>query len=603
MKKVLLRLIFATLLCSLTLTFAFAQGAQESQTGYSGLYQALSAQTASIVDVKAPSTYLYTNKLAYMAGETMTVSFAMNPNDNPYPFDSPYCSMFLYMEDLQTGVKTYMPAGKTSPVSNILNMGADGYSGQYMISRVINTKAEYGGDIQWYGPSGYFGSARQVPSTAGSYRWVMELRDATGTIIQSIAYAPFNVVESIETLPNEINADLTLTNNKAYILSGMVFVNAPATLTIEPGTIIFGDQATEGGLCITQGAKINAVGTAVRPIVFTSIKDVGNRSPGDWFGVAIAGYSPINVTGGIGYVEGISTNIPYGGDDPEDNSGIMRYVRIEYAGLKYDPEHEANGLYLNGVGSETVLEYLHFNQNSDDNIEFFGGTAQVKYVFCSGGQDDQLDWTEGWQGKAQFVITQVYPDSGGNRGIEADNWQNDNDAVPRSSPMIYNMTIVGPQQNYAEGEGKADHGLMLRRGTAGKLFNFIVIGYGRDAIKIDGDPTKAQASAGNLKFDNAILYNNGVFGADGVGPFADTDTQNLIQTYSTKVLTDVDPKLIDPYNTLTPDYRPGYLSPAMRIDVVKHPPDDGFFSPVEFIGGMGPDNNWLAGGWVYVTPK
>jgi hypothetical protein len=169
--------------------------------------------------------------------------------------------------------------------------------------------------------------------------------------------------------------------------------------------------------------------------------------------------------------------------------------------------------------------------------------------------------------------------------------------------MIYNMTIVGPQQNYSEGEGKADHGLMLRRGTAGRLHNFIVIGYGRDAINMRDSATINQANAGNLVFDNAILYNNGVFGADGVGNYGNTDTQNWIQSKSQKVLTGVDPRLMDPYNRLTPDFRPGYLSPAMRIDVVKRPPDDGFFTPVDFVGGMGPDNNWLAGGWVYITPN
>jgi hypothetical protein len=335
----------------------------------------------------------------------------------------------------------------------------------------------------------------------------------------------------------------------------MVFVNAPATLTIEPGTIIYGETETLGGLCITQGAKIHAVGTASRPIVFTSAAAVGSRRGGDWFGVAIAGKSPINVTSGTAQVEGIET-VQYGGSDPNDNSGILKYVRIEYAGIRFTPTREANGLYLNGVGRGTILEYLHFNNNSDDNIEFFGGTAQVKYVFCSGGEDDQLDWTEGWQGKAQFVITQVHQDTGGNRGIEGDNWENDNEATPRSSPMIYNMTIVGPQQNYAEGEGKADHGLMLRRGTAGKLYNFIVIGYGRDAINMRDSATIAQTNSGGLSFDNAILYNNGIFGADGVGTFGNTDTQNWIQTKSAKVLTDTNPKLIDPYNELTPDYRP-----------------------------------------------
>jgi len=335
--------------------------------------------------------------------------------------------------------------------------------------------------------------------------------------------------------------------------------------------------------------------------VFTSASPVGQRKSGDWFGIAIAGRAPINVTGGTAQVEGIET-VPYGGADPADDSGIMRFVRVEYAGIKFTPTREANGLMLCGVGSRTVLEYLHFNNNNDDNIEFFGGTVNVKYVYCTGGEDDQLDWTEGWTGKAQFIVVHVFPDTGANRGIEADNWEGNNDAVPRSNPTIYNMTIVGPRQNYSEGEGKADHGLMLRRGTAGTLHNFVVIGYGRDAINIRDAATVTQAASGKLVFDHAILFDNGVFGPDGVGNFGNSDTRNWITSRSTKVL-EQDPKLVDPYHRLTPDYRPAGLSPATRIDVVKLPPDDGFFTRVDFIGGIGPDYNWLAGGWAYVSEK
>lgn len=589
----MLRLLFAALLCLPIGDFVFAQNSRDAQERYNT--KAIS--TPTIVDLKSPSTFIWTDKTVYLPGQSLTLRFSQNPNDNEYPYQAPYCSYFLYLEDMQTGVKQYYPSNQSSPVVDIFNVGADSNSGRYQTYRVPTAE-----NVVWFGSGGFQGGTRTVPSSPGTYRWVMELRDATGTYIESIGYAPFTVVESIETLSGNITSDRTLTNNKAYLLSGIVFVQPPATLTIEPGTILFGETETLGGLCVTPGAKIHAVGTAGRPIVFTSPAPVGSRQAGDWFGVVLAGNAPINVTGGTAQVEGVET-VQYGGTDPDDDSGIMRYIRIEFSGFKFTPTREANALYLCGVGRGTVLEYLHFNHNSDDNIEFFGGTAQIKYVYASGGEDDQLDWTEGWEGKAQFVITHVFRDSGGNRGIEADNWEGDNNATPRSSPQIYNMTIIGPEQNYSEGEGKADHGLMLRRGTAGTLRNFIVMGYGRDAINMIDDATIAQANAGTLSFDNAILYNNGVFGADGVGTFGNANTQSWIQSKSKIVLTDTDPMLVDPYNERTPDYRPGYMSPATRIDVVQHPPDDGFFSPVDFIGGMGPDNNWLAGGWVYVTPN
>jgi hypothetical protein len=587
MKRKLLSVLFVSLLCQIGLA---------APDSVKRTMSAVSTSMATVADVKAPSTYIYTDKIVYTPGQNVALVFTHHPGENDFPFENQYACYFLYLEDLQTGEKKYSPgfANSLSP-TDMFGYTVSASTGEWGTYWVQKPGLQ---DSVLYGASGYLGGFLTAPSTPGTYRYVMELRDKTGTNILSQGYAPFTVVEGIEILSGEISSNRTLSNTKAYILSGMVFVQSPATLTIEPGTILFGDTGTLGGLCITQGAKINAIGTAGRPIVFTSSASVGSRHSGDWFGVAIAGKAPINVTGGTAQVEGIET-VPYGGADPNDNSGILRYVRIEYAGVKFTPTREANGLYLNGVGRGTVLEYLHFHRNADDNIEFFGGTAQIKYVYCSGGEDDQLDWTEGWNGKAQFVISHVYANTGGNRGIEADNWETNNDATPRSNPAIYNMTIVGPQQNYAEAEGKADHGLMLRRGTAGKLYNFIVIGYGRDAINMKDAATIAQTNSGALVFDNAILYNNGVFGADGMGTFGNADTQTWIESKSAKVLTTVDPRLVDPYNELTPDYRPGYQSPALRIDVVRHPPDDGFFSPVEFIGGMGPDHNWLAGGWVY----
>ena len=569
----------------LALATAIPRAAATSQKG-----EALLAP--SFTSVKAPSVYMIADKMTYRTGERISLTLTTSPNDNP----NPYFSFFFYLEDLQTGEKRYHPNYQADAVTDMFNIGPDARTGRYPIYLVPALT-----DFPWLGNNGYMGPAALVPTTPGTYRYVLELRDATGTYVQAQAYAPFTVVEGVETLSGDITSDRTLTNRKAYILSGMVFVRSGATLTIEPGTIIYGETATLGGLCITQGAKIRAIGTPSRPIVFTSASPVGARRAGDWFGVAIAGRAPINVTGGSASVEGIET-VSYGGTNPDDDSGIMRYVRIEYAGIKFTPTREANGLYLNGVGSRTVLEYLHFNNNADDNIEFFGGTANVKYVLCTGGEDDQLDWTEGWQGKAQFVIAQVYPDTGANRGIEADNWENNFDASPRSNPTIYNMTIVGPRRNYSEGEGKADHGLMLRRGTAGKFYNFIVTGYGRDAINLRDDATIAQATAGNLVFDHAILHDNGVFGADGVGTYGNTDTRNWITSKSKKVV-ETDPLLVDAFHRLTPDFRPGYLSPVHRIDMVKQPPDDGFFSRVDFIGGISPDHNWLAGGLAYITVK
>jgi hypothetical protein len=597
MKRTGLCLLAATLLCLLSATLAHA--GDEGAISMGGV--------PTIADIKAPVTYFYADKVAYQPGESVVLKLTQNGNDNPFPFNAPFASYFIYLENMQTGEKRYFSAQRHSflPVGEITEMfgnKATAASGNKYYSYFVPTIQDY----VFFGPGGYFGGALPVPSEMGTYRYVMELRDTTGTLIQSQGFAPFAVVTGNEVLSGSINSDRTLTNDKSYLLNGIVYVEDGATLTIEPGTIIFGDQDSIGGLCIKQGGKINAVGTSSRPIIFTSASPVGQRDQGDWFGIAIAGRAPINVEGGVGFLEGLE-GVQYGGGDnpdPHDNSGIMRYVRLEYAGIKFNPESEANGLYLNGVGDQTIIEYMHFNNNQDDNIEFFGGTVNVKYIYCTLGEDDQFDWTEGWSGKAQFIVTHVFSNTEGNRGIEADNLSSNHDATPRSNPQIYNMTIVGPRVDTGESEGVPDHGLMLRRGTSGNLHNFIVIGYGRDAINITDDATFAH---GGLVFDNAILYNNGVFGPNGSpiggGAFGNQKTKDYIDTHSKKVLIDTDPKLIDPYNELTPNYMPGYLSPAMRIDVVKVPPDDGFFEHVDFIGGIGPDYDWMAGGWIYVSPK
>jgi hypothetical protein len=528
--------------------------------------------------------------VVYTPNQSISLFLTQDPNGNPFPQ-----SYLLYLENLQTGEKLYHP-NYTTEVTDMFGLKPNTTVPSPAFPVYAVPKID---DFVWFGNGGYLGVARPAPSTPGSYRYVMELRNDIGTEVTSRAYAPFTVVTGIQTLSGDITSDLTLTNDRAYLLQGIVIIKPGATLTIEAGTVLFGDTATLGGLSTEPGGRLVAIGTARRPIVFTSSAEVGQRQPGDWFGVSLAGNAPINVEGGTAQVEGIES-ITYGGSDPEDDSGILRYVRIEYAGVKFTPEKEANGLYLSGVGSGTVLEYLHFNNNADDNIEFYGGTVNVRFVFCTGGNDDQLDWTEGFAGKVQFVIVQVYQNSGANRGIEADNLSANNDAIPRSAPKIYNMTIVGPQQDYDEGEGKADHGLMLRRGTAPQLFNFIVIGYGRDGLNLKDSATFAQANAGNLIFDYSFLFNNGVFGANGVGNFGNTETETWARANAKRLL-EIDPMLRDPYHRLTPDYMPKMGSPATGVQNFIQPPDDGFFMPVSCAGGVCPDYNWLAGGWVYIS--
>jgi hypothetical protein len=185
------RLLLDALLCLSVVVLARAESSQESKNAY----RAMSAPVSGIVDVKPPSTYLYANKIAYRHGESLTLTLSQSSNSNSFPYEDPYCSYFLYLEDLQTGEKRYYPHNQPSPVVDMFNVHADPDSGHFRLYRVPTVD-----NFVWFGASGYMGGARAVPSTPGSYRWVMELRDATGTYIQSAGYAPFTVVQDIEVL-------------------------------------------------------------------------------------------------------------------------------------------------------------------------------------------------------------------------------------------------------------------------------------------------------------------------------------------------------------------------------------------------------------------
>ena len=379
-------------------------------------------------------------------------------------------------------------------------------------------------------------------------------------------------------LQGEFTEDTTLTSDYDYLLRGAVFVKDGVTLTIEPGVTIYGEQAQNGTLIVNQGGKIMAEGTPDAPIVMTSDAFIGFRGRGQWGGLIINGRAPTNQ--GVTYGEGDTGT--FGGTDPNDSSGVLRYVRIEYAGIEFSPDNELNGIALQGVGSGTIIEYVQVHMNQDDGIEMYGGTVNLKYVLITGARDDSFDWTDGWTGKGQFWVAQQYGDDADN-GFENDNSSKNNEATPRSSPAIYNVTLVGDP---VEGE-KGDNGLLIREGAAGIYANFIVTGFKKVGLDINTASTHKQADDGNLVVKNSIFFSNGKtnFGDEkGDDGFDEAGWAKGLDNY------EVDPILTDPFNKNNPDFSSGAtgVTPAS-------PPSDGFFDPVNFIGGVSPSNNWMQG--------
>ena len=312
---------------------------------------------------------------------------------------------------------------------------------------------------------------------------------------------PINVPTET-TLTGNINATTTLTSDKVWTLKGYVYVTDGASLIIQPGTKIVSDIAEKGALCIERGAKIIAEGTQTNPIVFTSAKPDGQKSPGDWGGIVILGKAKTNrsseptIEGGIGR--------PFGGTNDDDNSGILKYVRIEYAGIAALPNSEINALTLGGVGRNTIIENVQTIYANDDAFEFFGGTVSPKYLYSFSTADDDFDFDFGYTGSINYGISKRDPqfvDTGdAGNGIECDNDGTGSTATPYTHPKLNNMTLIGPNVSTA----LANHnlGLRFRRATQFTMRNSIVWGWMKGGLSLESNETAQFLKDGVSVFEN-----------------------------------------------------------------------------------------------------
>lgn len=276
--------------------------------------------------------------------------------------------------------------------------------------------------------------------------------------------------------------DLHLSNDKFWALKGEVHVGVDgkekeAVLEIEPGTTVFGKTGADF-LIVMRGSKIVAEGTSSQPIIFTSMKDAAGllSVPGDWGGIAIAGYAPTNA-GKEERFEFSNTDVRFGGDNEDDNSGILKYVQIRYAGNEVRPGEELNGLSLGGVGRKTIIDYVQVYNGKDDGIEAWGGTVNMKHLILIGNGDDNLDFDHGYCGNIQYVyIKQTQLGSIHARGIETDNNKKFNNAEPRTQANIANFEFVGTE--------KTSEAVYSRRGSGLKLSNGLIRNVGGMGIAV-----------------------------------------------------------------------------------------------------------------------
>ena len=295
------------------------------------------------------------------------------------------------------------------------------------------------------------------------------------------------------------DGEVMLNATTVYKLTGKIQVNSGATLTIPAGTVIEGIGGTSAYIAVAQGGKIFVNGTAANPVVMTS--GLTTKNAGDWGGLVICGKAPINrVIGGTSTAQSEVADLAYGGIMSNDSSGAIRYLRIEYAGAAFNTEKEFNGLSLFGVGSATIVEYVEAYHGADDGFEFFGGTVNTTGLISIGNEDDQFDWTEGWNGTNTNWYGKLAFGKG-NRGIEADNFELGFLNTPIANPTITNMTLVGPGSLadatiYAENDA-----LKLRRGTKG-MFTNIVLSNWKVGFNVEHDECNAAVTNGTLKANN-----------------------------------------------------------------------------------------------------
>lgn len=412
-----------------------------------------------------------------------------------------------------------------------------------------------------------------------------------------------------------------------YVLKGYVYVTDGATLTFEAGSVIQSDITEKGALIIERGGKLIADGKANNPIVFTSGKPVGQRAPGDWGGIILLGKAPTNrpldpgptIEGGVGR--------KYGGTDPNDESGILRYVRIEFAGIAAEPGSEINGLTLGGVGAGTIIENVQVSFGNDDAYEFFGGTVNAKNLVALATADDDYDFDFGYTGKIQFAISMRKPDfvdagDAGN-GIESDNDGSGTTATPNTRPQLSNFTFVGPN-NAAGTASNHNYANRWRRRSQFVLRNSILVGYQKGGFAIESKGSWDDYIGGTSEFANNLVH------AVAEPYFTDSSTARLFakNSYPANPMSSADQKamrqdaalalkekaeangsityasadaimLESPFYSTTPNFLPKAGSPALTG--ASFSGMNSYFTSTTYRGAMG-TTNWTAN-WTNWDPQ
>ena len=355
-------------------------------------------------------------------------------------------------------------------------------------------------------PTTYRGAFAPAPTAMWTNSW-------TNFDPQNTVYPATTV-----TVSSEITTNTTWVAGSVYSLQGIIYVKNNATLTIQPGVVVKGAGAG-AALVITKGAKLNAIGTATSPIVFTSNNAVGSRQKGDWGGIILLGKGSFNINNGVNNIEGItaSADTQYGGGttpDDNDNSGTLKYVRIEFGGYVYAPNQEINGLTFGAVGRGTTIDNVQVSFSNDDAFEWFGGAVNCKHLVSYRNLDDDFDTDNGFSGKVQFALAirdpQISdaPAISTSEGFESDNNASGTAVSPYTNAVFTNCTLIGPSYRLTLPNGGTiatgfKRTARIRRASKLSIYNSIFMDF-QEGLHIDGVAAENNAVAGDLAFKNNI---------------------------------------------------------------------------------------------------
>ncbi len=430
--------------------------------------------------------------------------------------------------------------------------------------------------------------------------------------------------------------DVTLPRG-TYVLKGWVYIADGATLTLQPGTIIRGDKQTKAALITEPGGKLFARGTQDEPIVFTSAQEAGKRKPGDWGGVILCGLAPNNNGTLAQQIEG-GPRTKHGGTDPNDCSGALQYVRIEFAGYPFEKDKEINGLTLGSVGAGTDIDHVQVSYSNDDSFEWFGGTVNCKYLVAFRGWDDDFDTDNGYVGNVQYglaVRDSRIADASQSNGFESDNNAGGTTAEPFTAPTFSNMTFLGPKtfdeafQNTADyingGDANPENGsslgkfqaaMHIRRNSRLNCYNSVAIGWPVGLI-LDNEKgdTQGAATAGLLRL-NRIAF----AGMDAIGTDFNKIYTDALYDYTTQTTDTSQPSFSSTFfqlatngnlvTTWTPMTWSGIASAITASTLVGSRLEPSFadltanawFDRVNYVGAFSAGTDWTQG-WTEFDPQ